>query len=322
MARVGYFLSSEEFSPRELVAQAEMAQDAGFHALWISDHYHPWTGEQGEAGFAWATVGALSQAVDLPVTTAVTCPTVRMHPAVVAQAAATAAVLTGGRFTLGVGSGEALNEHILGDRWPASTAVRLEMLEEAVEVIRRLWTGETVNHHGRFYTVEGARLYTLPPEPPRIFVSGFGPKAAALAGRLGDGYVSTFPDADLVEAFRKGGGAGKPAQAGLKVCWGPDRTGAARTAHRLWAVELLPGELVQMLPLPAHFEQAAALVDQEAVAARFPCGNDPQEHLRAITEYFDAGYDEVYVGQMGPDQKGFFDFYAREILPQLAAPTE
>lgn len=322
MARVGYFLSSEEFSPRELVEQAKMAKDAGFHALWISDHYHPWNDEQGEAGFVWATIGALSQAVDLPVTTAVTCPTVRMHPAVVAQAAATAAVLTGGRFTLGVGSGEALNEHVLGDRWPTSTAVRLEMLEEAVEIIRRLWTGETVEHHGRFYTVEGARLYTLPPEPPRVFVSGFGPKAATLAGRLGDGYVSTFPDPDLIEAFRKGGGAGKPTQAGLKVCWGPDRKGAARTAHRLWANELLPGELAQTLPLPAHFEQAVSLVDEEAVAARFPCGNDPQEHLRGITEYFDAGFDEVYVGQMGPDQKGFFDFYAREILPQLAAPTE
>ncbi|WP_034263056.1 TIGR03557 family F420-dependent LLM class oxidoreductase [Actinospica robiniae] len=322
MARVGYFLSSEEFSPRELVEQAKMAQDAGFHALWISDHYHPWTEEQGEASFVWATIGALSQAVELPITTAVTCPTVRMHPAVVAQAAATAAVLTNGRFTLGVGSGEALNEHILGTGWPASTAVRLEMLEEAVEVIRRLWTGETVNHRGKHYTVEGARLFTVPPEPPRIFVSGFGPKAATLAGRLGDGYVSTFPDADLLGAFRKGGGAGKPTQAGLKVCWGPDRAGAARTAHRLWATELLPGELAQMLPLPAHFEQANSLVDEEAVAQRFPCGNDPQEHLRAITEYFDAGFDEVYVGQMGPDQKGFFDFYSREILPQLAAPTE
>ena len=299
-----------------------MAQDAGFHALWISDHYHPWTGEQGEAGFVWATIGALSQAVDLPITTAVTCPTVRLHPAVVAQAAATAAVLTNGRFTLGVGSGEALNEHILGSGWPASTEVRLEMLEEAVEIIRDLWTGETVNHRGRHYTVEGARLYTLPPEPPRIFVSGFGPKAATLAGRMGDGYVCTFPDPDLIEAFRKGGGAGKPAQAGLKVCWGPDRAGAARTAHRLWATELLPGELAQMLPLPAHFEQAVSLVDEEAVAERFPCGNDPQEHLRSITEYFDAGFDEVYVAQMGPDQKGFFDFYGREILPQLAAPTE
>jgi G6PDH family F420-dependent oxidoreductase len=322
MARVGYFLSSEEFSPRELLEQARMAQDAGFHALWISDHYHPWTDEQGESGFVWSVVGALSQAVDLPVTTAVTCPTVRLHPAVVAQAAATSGVLTGGRFTLGVGSGEALNEHILGSRWPVSTEVRLEMLEEAVTVIRALWGGETVDHHGRHYTVEGARLYTLPPQPPRIYVSGFGPKAATLAGRIGDGYISVFPDPDLLGAFRAAGGAGKPTQGGLKVCWGRDRQVAARTAHRLWATELLPGEQSQMLPMPAHFEQAVSLVDEESVARRFPCGDDPDEHLRALTEYFEAGYDEVYVAQIGPEQKGFFDFYGREILPQLAAPSE
>lgn len=322
MARLGYFLSSEEFSPAELVEQARMAQDAGFHALWISDHYHPWTGEQGESGFVWGTLGALSQAVDLPIATAVTCPTVRLHPAVIAQAAATAAVLTGGKFTLGVGSGEALNEHILGSRWPASAEVRQEMLEEAVEIIRELWTGETVNHHGRYYTVEGARLYTLPAEPPPIYVSGFGPKAATLAGRLGDGFISVFPDAGLVEAFHKGGGSGKPVQGGLKVCWGKERAAAVRTAHRLWSTELLPGELAQMLPLPAHFEQAVSLVTEDAVAERFPCGNDPEDHLRRITEYFDAGYDEVFIGQMGPEQKGFFEFYGREILPQLAAPSE
>lgn len=319
MARVGYFLSSEEFGPKELVEQAKMAQDAGFHALWISDHYHPWNDAQGQSGFVWGTIGALSEAVDLPITTAVTCPTTRLHPAVVAQAAATAAVQTGGRFALGVGSGEALNEHILGDRWPASTDVRLEMLEEAVGIMRRLWSGEQVDHHGRYYTVEGARIYTLPEEPPPVYVSGFGPKAATLAGRLGDGYVSVFPDADLVEAFRTGGGAGKPTQGGFKVCWSGDREEAVRNAARLWSTELLPGELAQVLPQPAHFEQAASLVSREAVAEHFVCGDDPDEHVRALSTYFDAGYDEVFVNQIGPEQKGFFEFYRREILPRLEA---
>ncbi|HWG26171.1 TIGR03557 family F420-dependent LLM class oxidoreductase [Actinospica sp.] len=321
MARVGYFLSSEEFSPTELVEQAKMAQDAGFHALWISDHFHPWNDAQGQSGFVWGTIGALSQAVDLPITTAVTCPTVRMHPAIVAQAAATAAVQTGGKFALGVGSGEALNEHILGDRWPASAGVRLEMLEEAVELIRRLWSGELVTHHGRHYTVEGARIYTLPDQPPPIYVSGFGPRSAQLAGRVGDGYVSVLPDAELVEAFRSGGGAGKPTQGGYKVCWSRDREVAEKNAYRLWSNELIPGELAQVLPQPAHFEQASSLVSEAAVADHFVCGDDPDEHLRGLNSYFEAGYDEVFVNQIGPEQRGFFDFYAERVLPMIAAPT-
>jgi G6PDH family F420-dependent oxidoreductase len=319
VARVGYFLSSEEFSPSELVEQAKMARDAGFEALWISDHYHPWNDEQGQSGFVWGTIGALSQAVDLPITTAVTCPTVRVHPAIVAQAAATAAVQTNGKFTLGVGSGEALNEHILGDRWPASAELRQEMLEEAVEVIRKLWTGELVNHHGRHYTVEGARLYTLPDQPPKIYVSGFGPKSATLAGRLGDGYISTQPDPELIKEFRAGGGAGKPTQGGYKVCWSRDREVAQKNAHRLWSNELLPGELAQTLPMPAHFEQASSLVTLEAAAGHFVCGDDPDEHLRMLTSYLDAGYDEVYVNQIGPEQRGFFEFYQRHVLPSLRA---
>ena len=178
--RIGYFLACEEFGPRELADQARRAEDAGFHAQWISDHYHPWNDEQGHSGFVWSLIGALAEATSLPVTTAVTCPTVRIHPAVIAQAAATSGVLHQGRFQLGVGSGEALNEHILGDRWPEAD-VRLEMLEEAVEVIRLLWEGGDKSHHGRHYTVENARAYDLPDEPVPILVSGFGPKAIGLA---------------------------------------------------------------------------------------------------------------------------------------------
>src|SRR3954452_23981785 len=214
--KIGYFLSCEEFAPQELVRQARMAEEAGFHGLWISDHYHPWNDAQGESAFVWTVIGALAQATSLPVATAVTCPTVRTHPAIVAHAAATAQVMLEGRFTLGVGSGEALNEHILGDRWPAA-GERLEMLEEAVEIMRELWTGYVVTLSTEHYDVEHARIYTLPDAPPRIFVSGFGRKAIELAGRIGDGFATVMPDAEAIERFRSAGGAGQTVPAGNKV---------------------------------------------------------------------------------------------------------
>ncbi|MBA3619475.1 MAG: LLM class F420-dependent oxidoreductase [Acidothermales bacterium] len=316
MARIGYFLSSEEWGPRELVQQARMAEDAGFEALWISDHYHPWNDEQGHSPFVWGVVGALAEATRLPVTTAVTCPTMRIHPAVVAQAAATAAVQHEGRFVLGVGTGEALNEHVLGDGWPEAS-VRLEMLEEAVEVMRLLWSGGQHSHRGRHYTVENARLYTLPDEPPKVYVSAFGPKAIELAGRIGDGFVTTAPDADALRAFRDAGGQGKPSQAGTKVCWGTDSAAARRTAHRLWANQGLPGELAQILPTPAHFEQASELVTEEMTGESIVCGPEVDQHVATIRAYVDAGYDEVYVNQIGPDQEAFFAAYAKDVLPQL-----
>ncbi|MFF1401473.1 TIGR03557 family F420-dependent LLM class oxidoreductase [Streptomyces sp. NPDC058287] len=316
MTRFGYFLASEEFTPAELLEQARAAEQAGFTCLAISDHYHPWTGEQGQSPFVWSMIGALAQVTSLPVTTFVTCPTVRMHPAVNAQAVATSGVLTGNRFRFGVGSGEALNEHILGGAWPA-VDVRLEMLEEAVHVIRSLLSGEEVTHRGKHYTVENARLYTVPDEPVPVYVSGFGLKAAALAGRIGDGFVTMTPDADLVEEFRRAGGGQKPVLGGVKVCWGTDRAQAVKTAHRLWPTQFLPGELGQVLPDPAHFEQASTLVTEEAVADGMVCGADVDEHVRALAAYVDAGFDEVYVGQIGPDQHGFFDFYRSDVLPRL-----
>jgi G6PDH family F420-dependent oxidoreductase len=316
MAEYGYFLACEEFAPADLVEQARMAEQAGFQALWISDHYHPWNDEQGQSPFVWSVIGALSQAVSLPIETAVTCPTVRMHPAVVAQAAATAAVMTDGRFRLGVGSGEALNEHILGDAWPPAN-VRLEMLEEAVQVMRRLFTGEEVSHYGSHYTVENARLYTVPDEPVPIDVSGFGPKATSLASRVGDGYITMMPDEPMVEQFRKGGGGAGLVSGGTKVCYGTDRAEAVRTVRRLWSNQLLPGEMAQILPTPSHFEQLDPLVSEEMVAENTVCGDDPDEHLAALTAFVDAGFDRVYVGQIGPDQRGFFDFYRTKVLPNL-----
>jgi G6PDH family F420-dependent oxidoreductase len=308
--RIGYFLSSEEFGPRELVEQAKRAEQAGFHALWISDHYHPWNDEQGHSAFVWSVIGALAEATSVPVTTGVTCPTVRIHPAVIAQAAATSGVLHQGRFHLGVGSGEALNEHILGDHWPEAD-VRLEMLEEAVEVIRLLWQGGDQSHHGRHYTVENARVYDLPDEPVPILVSGFGPKAIRLAARLGDGFCTTSPDADAIGLYRSEGGQG-PVHAGTKVCFMDSREEAEKTVLRLWPNEGLPGELAQVLPTPAHFEQATELVTAEQLAT--PLGPDLDEHAASLQQYADAGVDELFVQQIGPAQDAFFTTWASEIL--------
>ena len=311
--QIGCFLSCEEFGPRDLVEQAKRAEQAGFHALWISDHYHPWNDEQGHSAFVWSVIGALAEAVELPVTTGVTCPTVRIHPAIVAQAAATSAVMTGGRFNLGVGSGEALNEHILGGHWPEAD-VRLEMLREAVEVMRTLWEGGQRSHRGRHYTVENARVYDLPDEPVPVLVSAFGPKAVALAAEIGDGFVTTSPDKDAIEQYRSAGGKG-PVHAGTKVCFMDSEAAARETVHRLWPNEALPGELAQILPTPSHFEQACELVTPDLLSP--PMGPDLDVHAATLQEYADAGVDELFVQQVGPDQDAFFTTWAEEILPRF-----
>ncbi|OBG26569.1 LLM class F420-dependent oxidoreductase [Mycobacterium sp. E3198] len=316
MTKFGYFLSSEQFGPKELLDQAKRAEAAGFDALWISDHFHPWNDEQGQSPFVWGVIGALSEATSLPVSTAVTCPTVRTHPAIVAQASATAAVQLDGRFVLGVGSGEALNEHILGDSWP-SVAVRQEMLEEAVDVIRLLHRGDEVSHHGKHYEVQEARIYTRPERPVPIYVSGFGPQGAELAGRIGDGYVLAMPEADLVKTFRDSGGGDKPVQAGTKVSWDADADAALKVAHRLWGNEGLPGQTSQILPRPKDFAALMSLVPPETVAESVACGPEPDKHIAQVRKYVDADIDEVYVQQIGPDMDGFFAAWERDVLPAV-----
>lgn len=318
---VGYFLSCEEYGPTELVRQAQLAEEAGFEALWISDHFHPWNDAQGQSPFVWAVIGALAQTCSLPVTTAVTCPIMRLHPAIIAQAAATSQIMLDGRFRLGLGTGEALNEHVLGDRWPGEDE-RLDRLEEAVEVMRALWSGEVVRHAGRYYRVDHARIYTLPATPPPVLMSAFGPKALSVAARIADGFISTKPDAASVRKFREAAGPGKPTQAGYKVCWGTDRDECVRTAHTLWASSGLPGELAQVLPTPEHFEQASGLVTPEMTAESTTLGDNVEDHVAEFGRYRDAGYDEIYIGQIGggkPGTKveGFFDFYATEVLPRI-----
>jgi coenzyme F420-dependent glucose-6-phosphate dehydrogenase len=320
--KLGLHLSAEEHGPDFLVQTAVKAEQAGFHFVTVSDHFHPWTTSQGESPMVWAVLGAIARATErVGVGTAVTCPTTRTHPAIVAHAAATVAAMMPGRFFLGVGTGERLNETVHGDRWP-SAPVRREMLEEAVEIMRALWTGDVVRaHHGRHYTVEHARIFTRPDEPPPIVVSGFGPQAVELAGRIGDGYMNVAPDAESVEGFRSGGGDGKPCYGKLDTCVAADDATARRIARETWPTSALQGELGQELATPEHYEQATVNVTEEQVAEAILCSADAAQHLQAIEEYADAGYDHVVVQQCGDDQERLIALYADEVLPRLTAPT-
>jgi G6PDH family F420-dependent oxidoreductase len=312
---IGYSLSSEEHPGSALVRFGAQAHEYGFRDIIVSDHFHPWNDQQGHSPFVWSALGGLATAApDARLGTGVTCPMIRMHPAITAQAAATAAEMAGS-FFFGVGTGENLNEHVLADRWPAADE-RLAMLEESLEVIRALWTGDEVSHEGRYYRVEAARIYTRPATTIPIYISAFGPKAAELAARIGDGLVNTGPASDIVETYRKAGGGG-PAIAAAKACWASSESDARRLVHRLWPNSGLPGQLAQELRTPALFEQATELVDEDTAVASTPVGPDPEVHVAAVTEYLEAGFDQVFVHQIGQDQEGFLRFYRDEVLPRL-----
>jgi coenzyme F420-dependent glucose-6-phosphate dehydrogenase len=316
--RLGYSLSTEEHRPEDLVRYAQRAEEVGFAYASISDHFHPWIDAQGNSPFVWSVLGAIANATTtLEIGTGVTCPTVRYHPAVIAQAAATVASLMPGRFFLGVGTGENLNEHIVGGAWP-SYETRAAMLEEAIDIIRALWEGSTVDHQGTHFTVDNARLYTLPEAPPPIIVAASGPKAAALAGRIGDGLINPMGDAKVVEAFEAEGRKGRPKYLQVNVCWNEDEAEARRLALELCPSVALPGELGNVLPTPTHYQEAVGLVTEDDVAKVIVCSPDPERHIARIREGIDAGYDRIHVYQVGPDQEGFFRFYERHILPAFA----
>lgn len=317
MKRLGYALSSEEHAPNDLVRNARRAEDAGFTFALISDHFHPWLDSQGHSPFVWSVIGGIAQATErLEIGTGVTCPTMRTHPAIIAQAAATSAAMMPGRFFLGVGSGEALNEHIIGEPWPPAET-RLAMLEEAIEVIRELWKGDDVTFYGDFFTVENARIYTLPDKLPGIYVAAGGKKSAELAGRAGDGLITTSPNPDTAETFDNGGKAGRPKIGQVSVCVADSEEQAIRISKEIWANAAIPGELSQELPMPAHYEQAAKLVTDENIAEAVICVQDPETHIEAIQEYFDAGYNDVYIHQIGREQENFFRFYEEKVMPKL-----
>jgi coenzyme F420-dependent glucose-6-phosphate dehydrogenase len=314
---LGYALSSEEHSPADLVAHARMAEEAGFGFGLISDHIHPWIDAQGHSPFVWSVIGGISQATKrFRLGTGVTCPTIRIHPAIVAHAAATCACLMPGRFFLGLGSGENLNEHVTGAKWPAPDE-RLDMLAEAIEVMRLLWRGGYRTHRGEHYTVENARIFDLPDEPIELAVAAMRPHAAMLAGRLGDAFVNVAPDRELVRRFDEAGGEGKPKYGQVTLCWAETEDEAKRTAYEQWPNAAIEGASSQELPLPEHFEQLAESVIPDDLAEAIPLGPDPQPYLEQVEEYGNAGFTHVYFHQIGPDQRGFLDFARRELLPKV-----
>jgi G6PDH family F420-dependent oxidoreductase len=318
MIQLGYALSSEEHRPNDLVRHAQRAEEIGFSFSLISDHYHPWIDEQGHAPFVWSVIGGIAQQTSsMRLGTGVTCPIIRIHPAIIAQAAATAASMMSGRFFLGVGTGEALNEHVTGERWPSADE-RRDMLEEAIDLIRTLWQGGLQSYRGMYYQAEDARLYTLPEKPIDLLVAAAGPKSAELAGRVGDGLICTAPNAELIKAFESAGGAGKPRYGQFTCCWAASKEDALKTTMKIWPTGSLPGELSQELPLPRHFKQASQLVTEKEIQSSVVLGPDPQPYLDKIKEWQDVGVDHVYIHQVGPDQEGFFEFAKAELLPNVS----
>jgi len=314
----GYSCSSEEFEASQLTQFARSAEDAGFDFVTVSDHFHPWTQQQGHSPFAWTTVGAIAVSTErVRLATSVTCPLIRQHPVIVAQAAATANELSGGRFFLGVGTGEALNEHVVGERWPPIEQ-RQQMLVEAVRIMRALWDGETVDFAGEYFQVENARLFSTPVSPMEVIWAASGASSAALAAEHADGLWCTHPDADTIRAYRENGGEGRVIGQ-LTMCWNADAVTARNTALERWPNAALGGQLSQDLPTWTHFEQATELADADDVAERVVCGPDVEAVVAAVNEFRTAGVDALHFHQVGDDQAGFIEWWRRELRDALEA---
>lgn len=316
-ASLGYTLSAEELAPQLLVENARKAEEAGFDFLSISDHYFPWVDAQGQSPFVWSVLGAISGVTsEVSVMTGVTCPTMRIHPVILAQASATTATLFQGRFMFGVGTGENLNEHVVGLGWP-NINTRLEMLREAVKLIRELWSGKLIDIQGAYFTADQARIYTLPDSPPPVLVAGTGSKSAELAGQIGDGLVSTAPQLDVVKEFADSGGEGKPVFGQVTVCYDTDEQRAKETAAEFWPNAAISGQASQELPMPLHFEQLSKDVTPDKMAEQVVCGPDKEAHKQQIQQYIDAGFTHIYIHQIGPNQDAFMQFYQKEIFPEF-----
>ena len=317
--RLGWWLSSEEHDPRELVGHARCAEKIGFATAMVSDHLQPWVRRTGNAPFVWTTLGAIAQATGaIEVGTGVTAMVHRMTPIQVAQAAATAAVMFDGRFFLGVGTGERLNEQPFGQRWPR-TGERREQLREAVGVLRRLWSGETVNHRGEYWTIENLQLATRPAVPPPIYVAASGTHSASLAGEIGDGMIGVTADAHLVEIFRGSGGNGKPHIGQLHVSLAATLDHAVDQAWEWWPNAGVPPEVLPELARPRDFESVADIASRDAIHNVVVCAADPAPVVAAIDRFVGAGYDTVYLHQVGPDQQRLVDVAATDLLPHYLA---
>jgi G6PDH family F420-dependent oxidoreductase len=316
--RIGFKLIAEAYSPTEIVEQATRAEETGFDFVEVSDHFHPWVSEHEHSGFAFsmlAAIAARTSAIELA--TGVTCPFLRYHPAIVAQAAATTALLSGGRFTLGIGAGERLNEHVVGRGWPA-IATRHEMLRESLEIIRLLWSGGYQSYDGKHLQLEDARIFDLPAELPGIAVAAGGPEAAELAAELGDALFATEPSADLVTAYQQAGGDG-PRYAEVPLSWADSVDEAAESARRLFRFGVTGWKVQAELPNPVNFDAATKLVTAEHMREQFGCGPDVKRHVEVAEQFAEAGFDQLAVINAGPDMDGFFDFARAELLPALRA---
>jgi G6PDH family F420-dependent oxidoreductase len=309
MVNFGYTLMCEQTAPTPLVDAAVRAEEAGYDFAAISDHYNPWLASQGHSPFAWSVLGAAAYATrSLELMTMVTCPTRRYHPAVVAQQAATIGAMSGGRFTLGLGAGENLNEHVVG-AWPHRTQ-RHDMLQEAIEIIQPLLAGETVTHSGTYFEVPHAKLWDRPAETVPIVVAASGPESSGLAD-LTDGVVAVQPDASLRAE-------GKPCYGQVAVAYGPDEAACRRRAHDQWRWFGLQWPVLAELPDDRAFEAASASVTEENVAASVPCGPDLDRHIEAVRPFVEAGFTHVALVQIGgEDQAEFLDWSAKTLLPEL-----
>jgi G6PDH family F420-dependent oxidoreductase len=314
--RFGFKLCSEERPPTGLVEDARRAEGAGFDLVALSDHFHPWLESEGESPFAWSVLGAIAGATDsITVGTAVTCPFIRMHPAIVAQAAATTASLLPGRFFLGLGTGERLNEHVTGEEWP-DPGQRRERLGASIEVIRRFWSGEEVSYRVGGIVVDRAKLYSLPTELPPIYVAAAGERSAVLAGEQGDGLISTAPKDDIVGAYREAGGEG-PVIGEVTVCWAPSDDEAMRIVRERWPIPALEGDESQELATPQDFARVTAGVSEQALRDTVAMGPDPESIVGAVAKYRDAGFSHVVLHQVGDDPAPFLEMCENKLLPRL-----
>ena len=317
MTRLGLALSGEQHPPNDLVEKARRAEEIGLEFALISDHFHPWLDEQDESSYVWTTLGGMARETDdIEIGTGVTCPIIRYRPVILAQATATTAEMMDGRFFFGVGTGENLNEHVTGDRWPPHH-VRVDMLGEAVDVIRGLWEGDMYNHDGDHYTVENAKIYTRPESPPPIHVAAGGQEMADAASEFGDGLISTAPDESLVETFDEGGDSDRPHYGQMNACFARSQDEAKEIAYEEWRNGGLKGELGQQLATPKQFDQATQMVDPDELADSMALGRDAGQYVESIEKYRDAGFENVYVHQVNPDAEGFFEFFESDVLSQF-----
>lgn len=317
MTKFGYKLMTEEHGPKDLIANSVLAEQAGFDFVSISDHFHPWLEAQGHAPFAWSVLGAIAHATDkIGITTGLTCPIIRYHPAIIAQAAATIAVMSDNRFSLAVGAGERLNEHVTGALWP-STPIRHEMLGEAIDIFRLLWQGGVHSYEGQFFDVDHAQLYDLPDKPIVVTLGVSGPKSVALAVEKADGIMATSPEAELVQGYRDDAGKDAPVYGEVTLGWAATEEEGLKNAHERFRFSAFDWSVNSELRDVAGFEAASKYVRPEDLADKIPAGPDPKVHLEAIKKYTDAGFDHLVLACPGDDQAGFLAYCEKELLPKL-----